>query len=107
MKPYKTDVHIKLEVDVLALARAKGVNISEFTNMNLKQHLAIDESKIPKEKDLLIERAAELRVESNLTNQRLKAIKDKEDKERQAQVKAQRQEEEDKRTGKIKKYPTQ
>jgi len=89
VKTMKSDIHLRLDVDVIELAKAKQINISDTVNIYLKQYLNIDETKAPKEKDLLIERRAELTAETNLVDAKLKSVKEVEDKKRKEELKAQ------------------
>ena len=97
----KTKVNLSIDVDLWELAKAKGVNVSGVCNTYLKQYLNIDETKVPKEKDLLIEKRAELTAEANLVDSRIRKFKKEEEEEQRKKSEADRIEQEAIRRGDV------
>lgn len=97
----KTNKTISLDVDTAELAKAKGVNLSEICNTYLKQYLLVDQKTIPREKELLIERRAELQAEANIIETKLREFQEKERKEMEEKLKKQKIREEKIRKGEI------
>jgi len=77
----KSDIHLRMDVDVIKLAKAKEINISNVCETYLKEYLDIDEKKVPNKKDLLIVAKTKSQAETNLIDEKLRQIKVKEEKE--------------------------
>lgn len=97
----KANIHLGLDTDVIELAKAKKVNVSEVVNNYLKQYLLVDDKNIPNEKDLLIEERAKKQAEVDIIESRLRKIAETEANKRQEALKRQQEYEEKIKSGEI------
>ena len=97
----KAHISLGLDVDIIELAKAKQINISDVVNTYLKQYLLVDEKKLPKEEDLLIERRAEIQAETNIIEAKLRKFKEEKAAIKVEELRKRQEYEEKIRTGRI------
>ncbi len=97
----KTNKTISLDVDLVELSKIKGIKLSTILNDYLKEYLLVDETKIPKEKDLLVQEKTEMQVKQKLIDNKLRKFKDQEQKEIQERIRKKEEYDEKVRKGLI------